>query len=119
MSYRRHRMGDAIGWRIGMAWCLTSRCWWTDMVKIANPDGLCRIIKDVCGLAVTRSNYIMLAFAGRPPEGWRDGPLPEGVEDELPPEIQFRERRRRLRLTQADRTWLRACGIYAGKDKRR
>lgn len=50
---------------------------------IAHPDGTVKILESL-GIPVTRENYLMLAFAGNPPEEPLDGEL----EAELPKELQ-------------------------------
>jgi len=52
-------------------------------VVVANPDGTVELLERF-GIPVTRENYLLLAFAGSPP----DEPLDGEIEAELPTELQ-------------------------------
>jgi hypothetical protein len=60
-------------------------------VHIAEPDETVLLLQEY-GIPVTRENYLLQEFAGRLPEWARGpGPLPEGMEDDLPKELRIGE----------------------------
>lgn len=65
-------------------------------------DGTVRILKEL-GIPVTRENYLMLAFAGHPPDE-----LDGEIEAMIPREILAAEKRA---IRRADRKWLREIGV--------
>lgn len=54
-----------------------------ESVEVAHPDGTVRILERL-GIPVTRENYLMLAFAGHPPED----PLDGEIEIQIPRELR-------------------------------
>ena len=55
-----------------------------------DPDETVLMLREM-GIPVTRENWLMLNFAGNPPEGSLTEPLEEGQEDELPKELRIGE----------------------------
>ena len=60
-------------------------------VRVKHPDSTVLMLREL-GIPVTRENWLHLQFMGPWPE-WAKGcetePLPEDLEDELPPELQI------------------------------
>jgi hypothetical protein len=57
-------------------------------------------------IPMTRENYLLVEYSGTPPTE-----LDGEVEAELPRQFRKRPRTRRLRLTAADRRWLREIKV--------